>query len=162
MKLRFLESKPFCFESFKQALTDTKKCKHLCVTNKRNRLETSYSLGIERIPLSKEEKDLGVLISHNPSWHNDIMAKVNIAMNKVLRLIKACQGRSVTARDLAGKQCRSEIKQCSNHMITICRLTDWTLWLSEIIPAVKSGKKRSMKNASRNWYGVKLIWLSGS
>ena len=35
-----------------------------------------------------EEKDLGVLISHNLSWHNDIMAKVNIA-NKVLRLIKA-------------------------------------------------------------------------
>ena len=89
MKLRFSESKPFCFESFKQALTDTKKCKHLCVTNKRNRLETSYSLGTERISLSKEEKDLGVLISHNPSWHNDIMAKVNIAMNKVLRLIKA-------------------------------------------------------------------------
>ena len=112
MKLRFSESKPFCFESFKQALTDTKKCKHLCVTNKRNRLETSYSLGTERIPLSKEEKDLGVLISHNLSWHNDIMAKVNIAMKKVLRLIKACQSRSVTARDLAGKQCRSEIKQC--------------------------------------------------
>ena len=88
MKLRFSESKPFFFESFKEALTDTKKCKHLCVTNKRNRLETSYSLGTERIPLSKEEKDLGVLISHTPSWHNDIVAKVNIAMNKVLRLIK--------------------------------------------------------------------------
>ena len=90
MKLRFWESKPFFFfESFKQGLTDTKKCKHLCVTNKKNRLETSYSLSTERIPMSKEEKDLGVLMSHNPSWHNDIMAKVSIAMNKVLRLIKA-------------------------------------------------------------------------
>ena len=66
---------------------NTKKCKHLCITNKRNRLETSYSLGTERIPLSTEEKDLGVLISHNLSWHNHIMAKVNTA-NKVLRLIK--------------------------------------------------------------------------
>ena len=44
---------------------NAKKCKHLCITSKRNRLETSYSLGTERIPSSKEEKDLGVLISHN-------------------------------------------------------------------------------------------------
>ena len=108
MKLIFSESKPFCFESFKHALTDTKKCKHLCVTNKRNRLEASYSLGTERIPLSKEENDLGVLISHNPSWHNDIMAKVNSPTFDQ----GSCQGRSVTARDPAGKQCRSEIKQC--------------------------------------------------
>ena len=70
---------------------NTKKCKHLCITNKRNRLETSYSLGTERIPLSTEENDLGVLISHNLSWHNHIMAKVNIA-NKVLRLIKRTCG----------------------------------------------------------------------
>ena len=71
--------------------------------------------------------------------------------------------RSVAARDLAGKQWRSEIKQCfSNHMITICRLTDWMLWLSEIMLAVKSDKKRSMKNASCNWFGIKQIWLSGS
>ena len=67
---------------------NSKKCKHLCITNKRrNRLETSYSLGTERIPLSTEEKDLGVLISHNLSWHNHIMDKVNVA-NNVLRLIK--------------------------------------------------------------------------
>ena len=46
---------------------NTKKCKHLCITNKRKRLETSYSLGTECIPLSSEEKDLGVLISHNLS-----------------------------------------------------------------------------------------------
>ena len=67
----------------------TKKCKHLCITDNRKRLETSYSLKTERIPLLTEEKDLGVLvISHNLSWHNHIMAKfVNIA-NKVLRLIK--------------------------------------------------------------------------
>ena len=71
----------------------TKKCKHLCITNKRKRLETSYSLKTERIPLLTEEKDLGVLvISHNLSWHNHIMAKlVNIA-KKVLRLIKRTCG----------------------------------------------------------------------
>lgn len=69
---------------------DTKKCKHLCITNKRNRLEITNNLGIERIPLSREEKDVGggqELISHNLSKHNHIMAKVDIA-NKVLRLIK--------------------------------------------------------------------------
>ena len=55
---------------------NNKKCKHLCVTNKRNKLVTSYSLGAESIPLSTEEKDLGVLISHNLSWHKNIMAKV--------------------------------------------------------------------------------------
>ena len=46
---------------------NAKKCKHLCITNKRNRLVTSYGLGTEHIPLSTE--DLGVLISHNLSWH---------------------------------------------------------------------------------------------
>ena len=70
---------------------NTKKCKHLRITNKRNRLVTSYSLGTERIPLSTEEKDLGVLISCNLSWHKNIMAKVNTA-NKVLRLIKRACG----------------------------------------------------------------------
>ena len=70
---------------------NTKKCRHVCITNKIKRLETSYSLGTERIPLSSEEKDLGVLISHNLSWHNHIMAKLNTA-NKVLRLIKRTCG----------------------------------------------------------------------
>ena len=70
---------------------NTKKCKHLCITNERKRLETSYSLGTERIPLSSEEKDLGVLITHSLSWHNHIMAKLNTA-NKVLRLIKRTCG----------------------------------------------------------------------
>ena len=67
--------------------SNTKKCKHLCITNKRNRLETYYSIGTERIPFSTEEKDLGVLISHNLPWHCHIMGKVNVA-NNVLRLIK--------------------------------------------------------------------------
>ena len=70
---------------------NTKKCKHVCITNKIKRLETSYSLGTERIPLPSEEKDLRVLISPNLSWHNHIMAKVNTA-NKVLRLIKRTCG----------------------------------------------------------------------
>ena len=70
---------------------NTKKSKRLCITNKRNRLVTSYSLGTQRIPLSTEEKDLGVLISHNLSWHKNIMAKVNTA-NKVLPLIKRACG----------------------------------------------------------------------
>ena len=69
---------------------NTNKCKHL-FPNKRNRLETSYSLGTERIPLSTEEKDLGVLISHNLSWHTHITDKVNVA-NNVLRLIKRSCG----------------------------------------------------------------------
>ena len=75
---------------------DTKKCKHLCIMNKRKRLETSYSLGTECIPLSSEEKDLGVLISHNLSWHNHIMAKENAA-NKVLCLIKRTCGTCIHA-----------------------------------------------------------------
>ena len=70
---------------------NTQKCKHLCIANKRTRLETSYSLGTERIPLSNEQKDLAVLISHNLSWQNHILAKVNIP-NKVLRLIKRTWG----------------------------------------------------------------------
>ena len=70
---------------------NTKKCKHLCITNKRKRLETSCSLGTKRIPLSSEEKNLGVLISQNLSWHNHIMAKENAA-NKVLHLIKRTCG----------------------------------------------------------------------
>ena len=42
-------------------------------------------------PIVNRRKDLGVLISHNLSWHNLIMAKVNTA-NKVLRLIKRTCG----------------------------------------------------------------------
>ena len=60
-----------------------------------------------------------------------------------LRVIQLA--RSVAARELAGKQFRSEIEQCfSNHMTIIFRLTGWTLWLSEIMPAVKNGKKCSV------------------
>ena len=75
-----------------------------------------------------------------------------------LRVIQSF--RSVAAKDLAGKQCRSEIKQCfSNHMIIICRLTDWTLWLSEKNSGGEKRQKR-FKNASRNLFGIKLIWWS--
>ena len=59
---------------------NTKKCKHLCIMTRRKRLETSYSLGTTN-----------VLRSHNLSWHNHIMAKVNTA-NKILRLIKRTCG----------------------------------------------------------------------
>ena len=68
-----------------------KKCKHLCITSKKTRLETAYSLRTERIPLSNEEKELGVLISHKLSWKNHVLVKLNIA-NKVLRLIKRTCG----------------------------------------------------------------------
>ena len=38
---------------------NTKKFKHPCITNKRNRLETSYRhVDTERIPLSTEEKEV--------------------------------------------------------------------------------------------------------
>ena len=44
------------------------------------------------MPLSTEEKDLGLLISHKLSRHKNIMAKVNTAKKKVLRLIKRACG----------------------------------------------------------------------
>lgn len=44
-----------------------------------------YTLWTEHIPLTKEEKDLQVIINYNLSWHNHIMAKVTTA-NIVLRL----------------------------------------------------------------------------
>ena len=62
---------------------------YIC-SRKRRRKERNpitYMLGTERIPMTKDAKDLGVIINHNLSWHNHILAKVNTA-NKVLRLIK--------------------------------------------------------------------------
>ena len=68
-----------------------KKCKHLCITKKRNPIMTTYQLGSNEISLSKEEKDLGIIITHNLAWRDHILTKVNTA-NKMLRLIKRTCG----------------------------------------------------------------------
>ena len=55
------------------------KCKHLRITKKKNPVSATYQLGHNELSLSKEEKDLGVVITHNLSWHEHIMSKVSTA-----------------------------------------------------------------------------------
>ena len=68
------------------------KCKHLCITKKRNPVCATYHLGTDVLTPSQEEKDLGMIMSHNLSWRDHIMLKVNIA-NQMLRIIKRTCGR---------------------------------------------------------------------
>ena len=69
-----------------------KKCKHLCITKKRNPIMTTYQLGSNQISLCAEEKDLGIIITHNLAWRDHILSKVNTA-NRMLFLIKRTCGK---------------------------------------------------------------------
>ena len=62
------------------------KCKHLRTTKKRNPVCATYHLGTDVLTLSKEETDLGIIMSHN------FMLNVNIA-NRMLGIIKRTCGR---------------------------------------------------------------------
>ena len=133
---------------------NTKKCKHLCITNKRNRLETSCNLGTERIPLSTEEKDLGVLVSHNLSWHNHIMAKVNIA-NKVLRLIKRTCGNYTQPHVLL----KLYIHLVRTHIKFVCQV--WSPHQQFLIDAIERVQRRTTKLIIKDRpYGERLQELN--
>ena len=66
---------------------NTTKCKHLSVSKKKKPMETSYLLGDNIIMKTKYEKDLGVIVNRELSWHDQVINKVKTA-NKVLRLIR--------------------------------------------------------------------------
>ena len=69
-----------------------KKCKPLRITMKKNPvISATYQLGHNELSLSKEEKDLGVVITHNLSWREHIMSKVSTA--RMLGLIKRTCGK---------------------------------------------------------------------
>ena len=72
------------------------KCKHLRITKKRNPVCATYHLGTDVLTLSKKEKDLGIIMSHNLSWRDHIMLKVNIA-SRMLGIIKRTCGRRPTS-----------------------------------------------------------------
>ena len=44
------------------------KCKYLCITKKRNPITNTYHVGSNQISLCKEEKDVGIIITHNLAW----------------------------------------------------------------------------------------------
>ena len=133
---------------------NTKKCKHLCITNKRNRFKTSYSLGTKRIPLSTEEKDLGVLISHNLSWHSHIMAKVNIA-KKALRLIKRTCGTRTQPHVLL-KLCIHLVRP---HIEFACQV--WSPHQQFLIDTIERVQQRATKLIIRDRpYGERLQELN--
>ena len=64
----------------------------LRTTKKRNPVCATYHLGTDVLTLSKEEKDLGIIMSHNLTWRGHIMLKVNTA-NRMLGIIKRTCGR---------------------------------------------------------------------
>ena len=68
------------------------KCKYLCITKKRNPIINTYHLGSNQISLCKEEKDLGIIITHNLAWRDHILAEVNI-VNGMLCLRRTCGNR---------------------------------------------------------------------
>ena len=63
------------------------KCKHLSISKKKKPTNSSYELGNNIIPMTRCEKDLGILVNNKLSWHDHIVNKVNTA-NKVLCLIR--------------------------------------------------------------------------
>ena len=67
------------------------KCKYFCITIKRNPIINTHHLGSNQISLCKEEKDLGIIITHNLAWRDHILTKVNIA-NGILCLIRRTCG----------------------------------------------------------------------
>ena len=69
-----------------------KKCKQLRTTKKRNPVCATYQLGHNDLSLSKEEKDLGIAMTHNLSWREHVMSKINTA-NRMLGLIKRTCGK---------------------------------------------------------------------
>ena len=68
------------------------KCKQLRVTKKKKPIHTNYHLGTERLLLTDQEKDLGIIMHHKLAWHEHIITKVNTA-NKILRLIRRTCGK---------------------------------------------------------------------
>ena len=62
------------------------KCKHLCITKKKNPHVANYSINGASILQTTCEKDLGVLVSNNLSWNSHIK-KVARSSNKMLGLI---------------------------------------------------------------------------
>ena len=64
-----------------------RKCKQLCVTKKKKPIHTNYHLGTERLLLTDQEKDLGIIMHHKLARHEHIITKVNTA-NKTMRLIR--------------------------------------------------------------------------
>lgn len=68
------------------------KSMNLRITKKRNLVCAAYHLGTDVLTLSKEEKDLGIIVSHNLSWRDHTILKVNTA-NRMRGIIKRTCGR---------------------------------------------------------------------
>ena len=70
------------------------KCKHLSIAKMKKPTNSSYQLGNNIIAKTQCEKDLGVLVNSQLSWHDHIINKVNTA-NEVLRLMRRSCGSCV-------------------------------------------------------------------
>ena len=66
---------------------NSKKCKHLAITRKKNTVDSAYSLNGSQIRSVTTEKDLGVHVSTKLSWNNHIDVIISKA-NKMLGMIK--------------------------------------------------------------------------
>ena len=78
---------------------NTNKCKHLCVTRRRNPLDFTYHIGKHELAKVTQEKDLGVMMNSKLTWHDHVINKVATA-NKILCIIKRSLGRNNTDTDI--------------------------------------------------------------
>ncbi|XP_068738474.1 uncharacterized protein [Montipora capricornis] len=78
---------------------NTNKCKHLCVTRRRNPLDFTYHIGKHELAKVTQEKDLGVMMNSKLTWHDHVINKVATA-NKILCIIKRSLGRNNTHTDI--------------------------------------------------------------
>ena len=78
---------------------NTNKCKHLCVTRRRNPLDSTYHIGKHELAKVTQEKDLGVMMNSKLTWHDHVINKVATA-NKILCIIKRSLGRNNTHTDI--------------------------------------------------------------
>ena len=63
-------------------------------TKKKKPIHTSYHLGTERLLLTDQEKDLGIIMHHKLAWQDHIITKVNTA-NKILHLMRRTCGKLI-------------------------------------------------------------------
>ena len=107
----------------------------------------------------QKKKNKGVLISHNLSWHNHIMAKVNTA-NKVLRLIKRTCGTCTKPHVLL----KLYIHLVRPHVEFACRV--WSPHQQFLIDLIERVQRRATKliikdrpSHFRNW--IFFPWPQG-
>ena len=98
----------------------------------------TYHLGTNVLTLSKEEKDLGIIMSYNLSWRDHIMLQVNFS-GQMLGIIKRTSGRRPIP-DVFLKLC---IHPVSPHLEYACEV--WSPHQAYLVDILEGVQRRETK-----------------